>query len=121
MKWNLRVAALAMPMLLVGCLYPYLATADAGADQSATEWAVVHRKGNGTDVDGKVVEYQWRQVSGPTVTLGNANKKNAKFTAPDVEIQTSLEFELVVKDNYGAPSEPDKVVVTVDQIRFFGT
>ncbi|HYJ40184.1 MAG TPA: endo-1,4-beta-xylanase [Steroidobacteraceae bacterium] len=118
---NFRVAALAMPMLLVGCLYPYFPTADAGADQSATEGAVVHLKGSGTDVDGKVVDYQWRQVSGPTVKLSNANKKNAKFTAPDVEIQTSLEFELVVKDNYGAPSEPDTVTVLVDQIKFFGT
>ena len=47
--------------------------------------------------------------------------RTPKFTAPDVEIQTALEFALVVTDNYGAPSEPDKVAVTVNQIKFFGT
>jgi GH35 family endo-1,4-beta-xylanase len=60
-------------------------------------------------------------LSGPTVKIANANKKNAKFTAPDVDIQTALEFELIVVDNYGAPSKPDTVVITVDQIKFFGT
>ena len=34
---NLRIAALALPLLLVGCLYPYFPTADAGADQAVTE------------------------------------------------------------------------------------
>ncbi len=121
MNRNLRVAAMALPLLLVGCLYPYFPTADAGADEAVTEGSVVHLKGNGTDVDGKVVSYQWTQVSGPTVQLSNANKKNAKFTAPDVDLQTPLEFALVVKDNYGAPSEPDKITVTVNQIKFFGT
>ena len=121
MNWNIRIAAMAMPLLLAGCLYPYFPTADAGPDETVTEGAVVHLKGKGTDTDGKVVEYLWRQVAGPTVKLSNANKKNAKFTAPDVDLQTPLEFELVVVDNYGAPSKPDKVTVTVDQIKFFGT
>jgi endo-1,4-beta-xylanase len=122
MNRNLRVAAMALPLLLVGCLYPYFPKADAGPDQVVTEGGVVHLKGSGTDVDGKVVGYQWTQVSGPTVRLsGNGKSKNLNFTAPDVEIQANLEFALVVTDNYGAPSEPDKVVVTVNQIKFFGT
>ncbi len=56
MNRNLRIAAAALPLLLVGCLYPYFPTADAGADQTVTEGAVVHLKGSGTDVDGKVSE-----------------------------------------------------------------
>jgi endo-1,4-beta-xylanase len=121
MNLMLRVAVSAMPLLLVGCLYPFFPTADAGPDQAVSEGAVVHLKGKGTDTDGKVVAYQWRQVSGPTVQITHANKKNAKFTAPDVDIRTPLEFELVVTDNYGAPSKPDNVLITVDQIKFFGT
>ena len=78
-------------------------------------------KGKGTDVDGKIKDYQWTQVAGPAVKLNGAKSKNLNFKAPDVELQTTLEFELVVTDNYGAPSEPDKVAVTVDQIKFFGT
>lgn len=122
MNRNLRFAAMALPLLLAGCLYPYFPKADAGADQVVTEGSAVHLKGAGTDVDGKVVGYQWTQLAGPTVRMSGAGKsKNLNFTAPDVEVQTDLEFALVVTDNYGAPSEPDKVVVTVNQIKFFGT
>src|SRR5688572_27761579 len=117
----LRIAALAVPMLLVGCLYPYIPKADAGADVAVTEGKQVTLKGKGTDVDGKVEGYEWTQVSGPKVKLSGAKTKNLKFKAPDVDAQTALEFQLVVTDNYGAPSEPDKVTVTVNQIKFFGT
>lgn len=118
---KLRIAALVLPVVLAGCLYPYRPTADAGADQTVNEGAAVTLKGKGTDVDGKVVGYQWTQVAGPAVKLSGAKTKNLKFKAPSVDVQTTLEFALVVTDNYDAPSEPDLVKVTVDQIRFFGT
>ena len=54
MNLNYRVAVLAMPLLLAGCLYPYYPKADAGADQVVTEGTQVHLKGKGTDVDGKI-------------------------------------------------------------------
>jgi hypothetical protein len=88
---KLRVAALAMPLLLVGCLYPYFPTADAGADQTVTEGAVVHLKGKGTDVDGKIKDYKWTQVAGPSVKLNGTKSKNLNFKAPDVDLQTTLE------------------------------
>lgn len=119
---RLRLAAIVLPvLLLVGCLYPFFPTADAGADQTVLENSAVTLKGTGTDVDGKIKSYEWTQVAGPKVKLSGARTKTLKFTAPGVDVQTKLEFSLVVTDNYDAPSEPDLVTVTVDQIRFFGT
>jgi endo-1,4-beta-xylanase len=118
---KMRITAMVLPIILVGCLYPYVPTADAGADQSVTEGRVVHLRGTGTDEDGKVVSYLWSQVAGPPVRLSNAKAKNVTFKAPDVDVQTELQFALIVTDNYGAPSLPDVVSVKVNQIRFFGT
>jgi GH35 family endo-1,4-beta-xylanase len=118
---KLRIAAVLLPVALAGCLYPYFPTAEAGPDQSVTEGSVVQLNGSGTDEDGKVVKYQWEQVAGPAVKLSGVKTKKLKFKAPDVDVQTNLEFELTVVDNLGAPSKPDKVTVTVNQIRFFGT
>ncbi len=122
MNRKIRIALLAVPLLLAaGCLYPYYPTADAGPDVEVTEGAAVTLQGKGTDTDGKIESYLWKQVSGPSVKLSGAKTKTLKFTAPEVEIQTPLEFELVVTDNYGAPSEPDKITVKVNQVKFFGT
>ena len=119
---NLRVAALAMPLLLVGCLYPYFPTADAGADQTVTEGAVVHleRQRHRCRRQDRVTTSGPRSP-GPPSNSATPTRRTLNFKAPDVDLQTTLEFELVVNDNYGAPSEPDKVAVTVDQIKFFGT
>jgi hypothetical protein len=114
---KLRIAAVLLPVALAGCLYPYFPTAEAGPDQSVTEGSVVQLNGSGTDEDGKVVKYQWEQVAGPAVKLSGVKTKKLKFKAPDVDVQTNLEFELTVVDNLGAPSKPDKVTVTVNQIR----
>ena len=121
MKRNLRIALVAVPFVLAGCLYPYIPIAFAGPDFEVTEGKSVTIKGTATDVDGTVESYEWTQISGPKVKLSGAKTKTLKFTAPDVEIQTPLEFQLVATDNYGAPSEPDKVTVKVNQIKFFGT
>lgn len=87
-------------------------TANAGADQSVTEGTSVTLAGSGADSDGTISSYAWTQVSGPSVTLSNANTASASFTAPDVSADTTLEFKLTVTDNGGATAT-DTVNVTV--------
>ncbi|MGF1851891.1 glycosyl hydrolase family 18 protein [Vibrio satsumensis] len=89
-------------------------TAAAGADQSVEGPASVSLDGSASkDSDGTIASYSWSQVSGPAVTLANANAAIASFDVVEVTQQETLTFSLTVTDNEGATST-DTVVVTVN-------
>jgi serine protease len=77
--------------------------ADAGEAQAATTGQTVELDGSASrDPDGSIVSWQWRQASGPTVTLEGATAPRASFVAPGVSQPTELVFSLTVTDNRGA-------------------
>ncbi len=88
-------------------------TADAGADQTVNEGALVTLDGTGSsDPEGDPLTYAWTQTGGPTVTLSGANTATPSFTVPQVDADTDLTFQLQVCD----PSNPcstDTVTVHV--------
>ncbi len=88
--------------------------ADAGPDATAAPRTEVYLSSSSSDPDGRIVQYLWRQISGPAVTLVDANTGLAHFTAPNVKAGSpvSLEFELTVTDNDGAQAS-DRKIVTV--------
>ena len=86
--------------------------ANAGSDGRAGRNSLVILSGSGSDPDGSIVAYRWRQVSGPGVALSGANTWQARFMAPSVFATTPLAFELTVTDNDGATAS-DEVVITV--------
>ncbi len=86
--------------------------ADAGADQTVVQNTAVTLAGGGSDPDGSIAGYAWRQVAGPAVTLSGAAMASAGFTAPPAECDLLLVFELTVTDNEGATGR-DTVVVIV--------
>lgn len=88
--------------------------ADAGADVSIGEGALVELDGTASsDPDGLISAFQWRQISGPPVTLSGANSPTPSFAAPSVGPQgENFGFELTVTDN-DALVATDTVVVTV--------
>ena len=86
-------------------------TADAGSDQTVDEAMPVSLSGSGTDAEG-AVWYNWAQTSGTTVMLSGADTENASFTAPEVDVDEDLVFELTVTDADGA-SAADTVTVTI--------
>lgn len=86
--------------------------AKAGLDQQVDSNTPVILIGGGTDADGTIVSYQWTQISGPTVTLSNANQAYTTFTAPTVTALTDLLFALKVTDDKGA-SHTDFVIIQV--------
>ena len=87
-------------------------TADAGADQTVDENATVQLDASGSsDPDGDALNYQWTQTGGPSVTLSDATAEQPTFTAPDVDAETTLTFEVNVSD--GQTSDTDTVSVTV--------
>jgi chitinase len=90
-------------------------TANAGADFNSNEGASGSLMGSGSDTDGSISSYLWRQTAGPAVALSAANTARASFTAAQVSADTTLSFQLTVTDNQGS-SASDVVVVTVKNV-----
>lgn len=89
-------------------------TAHAGADQTVASGSTVTLSGSGVAASGRTIaEFIWARLSGPAVTLNNANTASASFVAPTVSSGSqSLEFRLQVRDSRGE-SATDTVVITV--------
>lgn len=87
-------------------------TADAGADQRVAGGESVQLSAaKSSDPDGDALTYAWAQVSGPDVSLDDADTATPSFTAPAVDEEQALTFELTVSD--GTASATDTVTVTV--------
>jgi len=87
--------------------------ADAGADSSVDEGAGVMLSAAGSsDPENGALTYAWTQTAGPAVVLSDADTATPSFTAPQVDADTPLTFELTVTDDLGATAT-DTVTVTV--------
>ncbi len=77
--------------------------ARAGKDQTVKEGETVTLNGSASsDLDGTVLVYEWKQISGIPVEIGDAFSTNLTFTAPNVDIDgETLTFQLIVQDNDG--------------------
>jgi len=64
-----------------------------------------------TDEDGTIVSYLWEQKSGTSVSLENSNTDTLTFTAPEVNEDTQLSFDLTVTDNVGDVSKTSVIVL----------
>gem|GEM_PF-2555847 len=64
--------------------------ANAGPDLTVEHKKTVMLNGSPSiDPDGTITSYQWSQISGPQVTINNANTAIASFTAPDLSTPPS--------------------------------
>ena len=87
--------------------------ADAGADLNATAGDEVSLDGSGSyHTGGESITYEWTQVAGPSVTLSANGSATPTFTAPSVDQETSMAFDLTVSDASGNTST-DAVSVVV--------
>lgn len=90
--------------------------ADAGADFAVTEGQTAQWTGSAIDPDsGDTLSYAWQQIMSPgdpTVSLAGADSPTASFSAPAVDQDTSLVFQLTVSDSAGAQGV-DRIAVTV--------
>jgi len=87
-------------------------TADAGADQSVDEGDSVTLDASGSsDPDGDQLGYTWTQMAGPDAGLSQNDGDTTTFTAPEVDANETLTFEVSVSD--GQASDVDTVNVTV--------
>lgn len=97
--------------------------ANAGLNLQPVAGKLVHLDGSSSsDPDGDEITYEWKQVGGPTVSLGGSTGANPTFTAPEVNVgtaattpqTTTLTFQLVVNDGE-LDSKPDTVEIWVYQ------
>jgi hypothetical protein len=88
-------------------------TANAGADQSVDEQAVVMLTGSGSDSDGSVATFRWTQIAGQVVMLRSASRAWTRFDTPAASTALTLIFQLTVTDNKGATTT-DTVAITVN-------
>jgi len=59
--------------------------------------------------------YDWKQISGPVVTLQNSGDSVVSHTVPDAGLQDiQLEFQLTVQDSIGRVSH-ENFIVTVER------
>lgn len=95
------LSVLLVPLLLAGCPSPtptnQAPVANAGANQSVNPGDAVTLNGVGSsDPDGDTLSFAWVQTAGTNVTLTDADKSTATFTAPvGTEVLT---FQLTVSD-----------------------
>ncbi len=98
--------------ITVGYVYPILAKARAGSDQSVQEEQAVYLDGRASTGQGAIA-FKWTQIEGPSVELQNANTATPSFGAPEVdELGARLSFRLLVTDFEGAESS-DIVVINI--------
>ncbi len=84
--------------------------ANAGADQTITlPTSITTLVGSGSDGDGSITAYSWIKVSGPGVTIAQADQASASVS--DL-VEGSYVFRLEVTDDDGA-KDTDDVTVTV--------
>ncbi len=84
---------------------------NAGNDQTVNATATVTLMGTATDPENNLVNVQWSQTGGDSVTLQNANAVETSFSAPS-EAQT-LTFSLTAVDEFGVEST-DTLTVDVE-------
>lgn len=90
---------------------------DTLANIVANEGDVVTLSSTISDPDGNITDIQWRQTSGVSVQLENANQSIASFTAPRITQDQTLFFEVVARDNKGASSQ-NKISVKIVNYNF---
>lgn len=96
-------------------------SAEAGPNQHSIPGRTVWLRGSGSDPDGSIQHFSWRQLSGPAVVLRDASSANASFAliAPPgtlVLFEGTLVFELTVTDDRGATAT-DVVSISVQSLR----
>ena len=92
----------------------------AGSDTIVDEQTTATLNGSGTDNDGYIAFYNWRQTAGTAANFESTSGQSFTFTAPTIITAETLTFELTVTDNEGATAT-DSVDVMVNPVNLAPT
>ncbi|MEJ2499471.1 MAG: PKD domain-containing protein, partial [Sulfurovaceae bacterium] len=100
-------------MVVLFSLFFIVVHSNAGENQGIHPGDLVTLQGSSSSTfwNDRIISYQWKQISGPTVTLQNANSAVATFIAPEVSESTTLKFQLIKKKLFTNVTET--VTITV--------
>ena len=104
-------------MLVSACDDNAAPVVSAGASATVSAGRSVTLAGSATDKQDLVVG--WTQISGPTVTLSNANTNNAGFIAPAVSVSTALVFEYKAVDTKGKSASAQTTITVTPAVLGF--
>ncbi|MFL5343255.1 MAG: myxosortase-dependent M36 family metallopeptidase [Hyalangium sp.] len=91
----------------------------ATAPATVPERSTATLDGSGSnDADGEPLTYAWTQVGGPAVTLSSTTASKPSFATPEVSVDTTFTFALVVNDGYqdSTPATVSLKVANVDRL-----
>lgn len=95
---------------------PGVPVADAGSNQTVKEGDTVTLNGSKSyDVDGELLGYFWVQTHGPLAMIADDTQMITTFEAPQVDVETRLEFALYAFDD-DALSGFDYVTIIVQDV-----
>ncbi|MBK8259471.1 MAG: M36 family metallopeptidase [Polyangiaceae bacterium] len=95
-------------------------TANAGTDIVMDEGTTVQLDGTGSkDPSGNALTYTWVQTSGPAATLSNPSSATPDLTAPQIDVDTPLTYQLTVSN--GTQVASDTVNILVKNVASPGT
>ena len=89
-------------------------TVQAGANIETETGMQVTVSGEGSDPDGWITSRTWSQLSGPAVSLVNADQWTVSFNAPQSSGEVRL--QLKVTDNDGLSASDDVVIQVVEPV-----
>lgn len=91
--------------------------ANAGRVQRVNETALVHLDGSASsDPDGDPLTFEWRQLSGPAVSLSDALISNPTFRTPSIGVtQARVIMQLTITDTEGQ-ADADRVEIVIDDV-----
>ncbi|MGC6328595.1 PhoX family protein [Rhizorhabdus sp. FW153] len=107
-------------MLLTACGENDAPVVNAGQNASTSSGKLVTLAGTATDKN-EIGSVGWTQVSGPTVTLTNANSNNATFIAPAVSASTTLVFRFTATDVKNKASTADTTITVTPAVLGFNS
>ena len=87
-------------------------TVTINSSASYTEKSTVSISAAASDIDNEPLTYQWKQITGPSVSLTRNDSASISFTAPEVDSDRTLGFEVGVSDGEANVSKEVRVTIT---------
>jgi hypothetical protein len=88
----------------------HIPTLSPNIPQFAQVGETVLLESNGQDIDGEIVSYLWQRVSGPQVTIEQANSAVAQFIAPEIRLDEPLVIQLTAFDDKQSSVEHQAII-----------
>jgi hypothetical protein len=90
------------------------AVAEASSVQANAGQLIVLSAANSVDPDGDAITFHWEQTAGEAVTLSGAELAQSTFTAPELNADSTLTFQVTVND--GTLSSTATVAIAVRHV-----